>query len=126
MSTLSRSSSCAAMLPPIMIGIASKVMRKALDRTAAWYSREATTNILRMRQLPHGGSRNAQEDVVQRRARDLEVPHPAALHQRGEHGLRIGVARDAQFLQPAVIVHVFHARDAGKIGRVPFQPHAQD
>src|SRR5438093_339393 len=111
------------MLPPIMIGMISRLMMNVLVRTAAVYSREAMTQILRMMRSQNGGlgdvlvrRRDADKDVVQRRLRQLEVQHPAAADQRAEHALRIPAALQAQLLQPAEVRHLGHPRQTREVG----------
>src|SRR2546427_11085288 len=73
-SRMSRKIACSTMLPPIKIGIISRLMMKVLVRTAELYSREAITQILRMMRSLNGGlgdvlirGGDADEDVVQGR-----------------------------------------------------------
>ena len=87
-------------------------MTNAFVRTAALYSRAAMTNILRMAIVLHRTS-DADEDVVQRRPRQLEMTHRAAAHQLHQQRLRIGAALHAQFLPAAEVGHLL---DAGQVG----------
>src|SRR5262245_62950980 len=91
-SRTSRNSACTRMLPPIKTGMITRLMMNALVRTAALYSRLAMTQILRTDGLLQGGGGldgrfvvgrgDADEDVVQRRPRQLEVNHAATLEKR--------------------------------------------
>src|SRR5438034_7393325 len=89
---------CMRKLPPMSTGIRTRLIRNARVRTAARYSRAAMTSTLRMLALLAFRTGDAHEDVVQRRPRQLEMPHRAALHQRRQQLLRIGAAIEAQFL----------------------------
>src|SRR5262245_47620552 len=95
---------CTRMPPPNMIGIISSPIRKALVLTAAWYSRKATTIVLRMHGLSHQlrGIRDRpgdpHEDVVQRRPHYFKVSHPASFHQIRKKRLSIGARRHPEFL----------------------------
>src|SRR5581483_11266632 len=101
------------MLPPIMTGMISRPMRKALVRTAALYSRRATTSSLCTEGISPGEDRggrrgrqhavlvrlsDANEDVVQRWPRQLEVTHPALHHDAGQDLLRVGSLVQPQLL----------------------------
>src|SRR5581483_558089 len=100
------------MLPLISTGMIISVTRNALVRTAARYSRTATTNILRMVVLLRVRSGDADEDVVQRWLANLEVPQAAALHQMGQDCLRVRLGGQPQFL---IAAKVRYFDDTGKI-----------
>src|SRR5260370_39064735 len=80
---------CTPMLPPINNGINVRLMRNAFVRTAARYSRSAMTSTLRMMVLLAGRPGDANENVLQGGSRQLEVPHGAARHERGQNLFRI-------------------------------------
>src|SRR6266542_3975730 len=114
------------MLPPIMSGISKRPIRNVLVRTAALYSRTATTIILRMLFALAGGSRgtvterlgragDTHEDVVQRGARQLEVAHSAALRQGRQDALRVGTWVKTQLLEFAEVSHLGHARQSAEV-----------
>src|SRR5262245_30227937 len=107
------------MLPPMMIGISKRPIRNVLVRTAALYSRAATTRILRMLFALVDGGRgavaqrlgrtgDAHKDVVQGGARQLEVAHGATLRQHSEDALRIRARVEPQFLKIAKVGHLRH------------------
>src|SRR5712692_1585573 len=114
------------MLPPIMIGISSRPIRNVLVRTAALYSRIAMTRTLCMSDALAGGgwravaerlggTSDADEDVLQSRSRQLEVPHGTALGQHGQDALRVGTRVETEFLE---IAEVRHLRHAGQVAEV--------
>src|SRR5262250_394671 len=80
---------CTMMLPPISSGIITRLMMNALVLTAATYSRRATTSSLRMAVALRCRGRDADEDVVQRRPGQLEVPHRAQLNQPAQQRLPV-------------------------------------
>src|SRR5262249_2131527 len=104
-------------LPPMRSGMATRPMMKVLVRTAALYSRAATTSILRMSGLLLvGRPGDAHEDVMQARAGQLEVAHPAALHEPGEQFLRVGPRVEPDFLPAPEVGHLGDARQVGQSG----------
>src|SRR5262245_21487841 len=114
------------MLPPIRIGIITRLIRNALVRTAALYSRSATVTSLRI-----GSSRgalgpgDADEDVLQLGPGDLEVPHLPALHQPREERLRIGARGEAQLLPAAEVGGLHHAGQVGQAAGVAVEVDVQ-
>src|SRR5947208_1605194 len=64
---------CTTTAPPISTGIRIRLTRNDFVRTAAWYSRAAMTRILCTVVLLLVGAGDANKDVVQRRARQLEM-----------------------------------------------------
>src|SRR5947199_169860 len=97
------------MLPPMSSGMSTRLTMNDLVRTTALYSRAAMVSILRTATLLRFGGGNADKNVLQRRPGQLEMAHPAALQERRQHGLRIDVAGEAKFLQPAEIRYLDHA-----------------
>src|SRR5690349_10365067 len=99
-------------LPPISRGRHSRLMRNDLVRTAARYSRAAITSILRIAWPPGPQPGDADEDVVQGRPGQLEVPYPAAGRQGRQDLLRVGPPLQAEFLQVAEVGDLDDARQA--------------
>src|SRR5262245_31198937 len=118
-SSIFANNNCSPILSASITGMSSTVMRNALARTPARYSRRAMTRILCTGGLL-GRRRDADKDVVQGRLRLLEQAHRATLHHFGQDALRIGAALQAQLLVVAEIRHTGHARQAGQ-GRVAVQ-----
>src|SRR5438552_17097878 len=92
----------------------TKLTMNDLVRTAARYSRTAMTRTLRMGHLLDFGAGNADEDVVERGAGELEMADPAAIHEQGEDSLRIGPAIEPQLLPAAEVGHLGDARKLGQ------------
>src|SRR5262249_2569688 len=115
--------SCARMLPPIINGIIKRPIRKVFVRTAALYSRNATTMTLRIAIPPR--PRNPHEDVVQRRPAQLEVPHPPALRQQRQQCLAVGPLGQTQLLPAAQLTHLDHSRQVAQTASIPLDlyPH---
>src|SRR4051812_9429239 len=104
---------CTPMLTPISRGIITMLAMNALVCTAALYSRKATAKTLCMVIVSLSfGPRDADENLLQRRPGQFEVPYRSPLHQFGQDPLRIGVRPEREFLQLAEIGHLF---DAGQI-----------
>src|SRR5438270_14042721 len=102
-------STCRPMLAPHSTGIMTMLNTNALVRTAAWYSRQAITQTLRMALLRGVGAGNANENLLQRRPGQLEVPNLAAGHERHQHLLGVGPGGQPKFLEPAEVRDLSHA-----------------
>ena len=89
-------------------GIRNSPIRNAFERVSVTNSEEATIWILRI----HLSSGDANEDVVQRRAGDLEVIDGGPRGELPEERLR--VSRQADFLELAVVVDCLDARQVGQ------------
>src|SRR5580704_16771803 len=105
-------STCRPMLAPHSTGIMTMLNTNALVRTAAWYSRQAIAQTLRMVLLRGVGASNANENLLQRRPCQLEVPDFAAGHERCQHQLRVGPRGQPQLLEPAEVGDLGHARQS--------------
>src|SRR5262249_45901974 len=111
--------------PPIKSGISSRLTKNALVRTVALYSRAAIMNGLRMGDLLLGGTRDADEDVVQRGMDHLEVQHRAASHQRRQHVLRVAAVVQAQLLAATIIGDLDDARQIVQAAGVAVELYPQ-
>src|SRR5262249_6296305 len=112
---------------PLRTGTNIMPMMNDLLRIAIPASAAATVNSLsgqRMSALRGNGvgPRDADEDVVERRPRDLEVLHRRPRRERREKALRI--AGHAHFLHVAVVVDALDAREAGERGGAARRPDA--
>src|SRR6185437_8925015 len=107
-SVWSRPPRCSRNAMVMKTGMRTSPMRNAFDRVSVTNSEEATTLILCIRPA----SRDADEDVVERRACDLEVIDGRARGQLLQERLRI--AGEADFLELTVVVNRFDARQAGQ------------
>src|SRR5260370_6453549 len=116
---------CMTMLPPMSTGMSSRLMMKALVRTAARYSRTAITHTLRTMVLLRLGAGDAHENVVQGRPGQLEVPDRSAIHQGRQDGLRIRAALEAHFLPAAEVGDLCHARHSLPTEPVSFYSYAE-
>src|SRR5581483_349909 len=90
----------------------SRPTRNALVRTAALYSRAATTNSLRMAVPPlraRGG--DPDEDVVQCRPDQLKMPQPAELGQASEQCRHICPRRHLKVLPASEVNDLLDARE---------------
>src|SRR5579871_4784215 len=103
---------CTTTAPHMRSGMRMRLTRKDLVRTAAWYSRAAMTRILCTVVLLFVRAGDADKDVVQRWAGQLEMADFAPAHQRGQYVLGVRTARQAQFLPAA---EVRNLDDAGQI-----------
>src|SRR5581483_980281 len=106
-------------------GTSTRLMTNALLLTAALYSRAATAHTLGSMALAPLvlGPRDADEDFLQRRPGQLEVPHRPAAHQRGQDALRVGARRQPQLLQLAEVGDALHPRQPLQAGAA-LQPDA--
>src|SRR5438270_1956478 len=118
-------STCRPMLRPHRTGTMTMLNTNALVRTAAWYSRPAITQTLRMALLRGVGAGNANEDLLERRPGQLEVPDLAAGHEGRQHLLRVGVGREPQLLEPAEVGDLGHARQPVEADPLALDPHPQ-
>src|SRR5580765_1800284 len=108
-----------------MTGISKMPMMNDFVLTAALYSRAAMTRTLRMRLylLMLFRLRDADKNIVQRRVSHLEMLDAAALHERGEQPLRVGLPFQTQLLPAAQVAHVHDTRQAGPGRAAVFQAH---
>src|SRR5687767_7085871 len=93
------------MKPPLIsTGKRTTPITNDLVRTAARYSRRATSHTLRIAPLLRLRARDPHEDVVQRRPGVLEQADPPAAHQRVQQRRRVGAGAQAQLVPAAAVV----------------------
>src|SRR4051794_25650856 len=112
------------MLPNIISGMLNRPMRNALVRTAARYSRRAMRRTLRTMHLRGRRAGDPDEDILQRRPRQLEQSDLAPIHQGREHGLRVGAAVQAQLMVTAEVGDLIDAGQPVERRAVAGQPDA--